>query len=133
MLTPRVGKISVRERDTMILLPCTLHETPTLIETFKSHNHMNLIKAGDIGQSFIVHSLQLAGEETLEEALENNLGLLTAMEQSGDLPQEMQCGLTPPMTAGCVLASKVLLECKRRYLSILCPASNSIHADGCTE
>jgi hypothetical protein len=109
MITPRVGKISIVEGEKVMLLPCTLHEVPTLIETFKSHNHINLIKAGDVGQAFIVHSLQIGQEQSAEEALNYNLQILMNMEQNGELPQEMECGLTPPMAAGCALSLALTL------------------------
>lgn len=115
MVTPRVGRVSVKDGDSLMLYPCTLHEMPTLIETFKSHNHINLIKAGDIGQAFIVHPMHMSGEESPEEALAMNLQTLTAMEQSGDLPQEMECGLTPPMAAGCVQST---LETPRHTIAL---------------
>ena len=121
MRTPRVGTVSVREGETYILFPVTLHEMPTLIETFKSHNHINLIKAGDIGQAFIVHDLLTDDDnptpELLSRTLEANLEQLMRMEAEGELPDEAQCGLTPPMVAGCAsmpqgVASVTLALCR---------------------
>ena len=110
MLTPRVGRISVSEAESCLQLPCTLHEMPTLVETFKSHNHINLIKAGDIGQGFIVHALLPDGDQTPEEALESNLAILADMEKAGTLPREIECGLTPPMVAGYVYSPLSLIH-----------------------
>jgi TATA-binding protein-associated factor Taf7 len=105
METPRVGAFHVFHSGYSKVYPITLHELPTLVETFKSHNHINLIKSADIGQAFMLHPLvpDFPGQDP-NETLRNNLEILKGMDASGALPREISCGVTPPMASGCVSA-----------------------------
>jgi TATA-binding protein-associated factor Taf7 len=98
MRTEHIGALTIRlPGEDARIFAVSLHETPTLIETFKSHNHVNLVKSADIGQILMVHSA-LDGDP---EMLETSVNALIEMEKSDTLPCEVPRGLTPPMSAGC--------------------------------
>lgn len=75
----------------------TLHDVPTQIETYKSHNQVHLVKNGDIGQALVVHELHHVQDPAEQEKLEGILAVLMGMEQHNELPATVQSGLTPPM------------------------------------
>jgi TATA-binding protein-associated factor Taf7 len=104
MRTQRVGKLKVNLQGVEESYAVTVHEMPTLVETYKSHNHVNLVKSSDIGQAVLVHNSSNPGSA---EEVKNAIHLLMEMEQSGDLPQHIDIGLTPPMTSGCAPSSHV--------------------------
>ena len=97
MRTERIGALTVQlPDDDERMFAVSLHESPTQIETFKSHNHVNLVKSADIGQVLIVHNSE--GDPV---QLEVALSALIDMETAGQLPRESIRGLTPPMATGC--------------------------------
>lgn len=75
----------------------TLHDVPTQIETYKSHNQVHLVKNGDIGQALVVHELHHVQDPAEQVKLEGILAVLMGMEQNNELPATVQSGLTPPM------------------------------------
>lgn len=79
----------------------SLHDVPTQIETYKSHNHVHMIKNGDIGQALMLHSLVYVDGQTQQQVLQSAMNTLVHMETSGALPSEISCGLTPPMVQPC--------------------------------
>jgi hypothetical protein len=94
MRTERVGVLHVKHKELEDAYAVTLHEMPTLLETYKSHNHINLVKSADIGQMLLLH------DQESKVSIEECIDMLTMMERDGALPKEFLRGLTPPMIAG---------------------------------
>jgi TATA-binding protein-associated factor Taf7 len=97
MHTQRVGHLKINVRGVEEGYAVTVHEMPTLVETFKSHNHVNLVKSADIGQAVLLHN---SSNPTSSEDLDTALSALMQMEQNGELPQYIGMGVTPPMASG---------------------------------
>lgn len=97
----RVGSLQVDHSGVQAVAAVTLHDVPTQIETYKSHNHVHMIKNGDIGQALVLHALAHLSEEGQQEYFEQMLCSLTDMEKNGELPEMIQSGLTPPMIKPC--------------------------------
>eukprot|EP00892_Ulva_mutabilis_P001500 jgi/Ulvmu1/11350/UM075_0010.1 len=97
MHTARVGTLFINHEGNSGAFVVTLHDVPTQIETYKSHNHVHMIKNGDIGQALMLHSIGYGDGQNQEQALSTAMGTLIQMESAGALPSEISCGLTPPM------------------------------------
>jgi hypothetical protein len=104
MYSQRVGELQFNLQGVEESYAVTVHEMPTLVETYKSHNHVNLVKSSDIGQAVLVHNSPNPGSN---EEVTTAINLLKEMELSGDLPQHIDIGLTPPMTSGCAPSAHV--------------------------
>lgn len=95
----RVGSLSIQRDGMARVYPATLHMLPTILETYKSHNHVNLVKAADIGQVIFVHAVPEGrdADEMLQQFAE--------LEEAGELPVESDDGVTLPMlNARCALS-----------------------------
>lgn len=88
---------------TVVAYVVSLHDVPTQIETYKSHNHVHMIKNGDIGQALMLHSLVYNDSQSQEHVLQSSMATLIQMESIGSLPEAISCGLTPPMIEPYVL------------------------------
>lgn len=103
--TARVGSLQVDHEGVKAAAAVTLHDVPTQIETYKSHNHVHMIKNGDIGQALVLHSLIQLIDESHQAHLEATLAHLVGMEQRNELPPTIESGLTPPMIRPYALTS----------------------------
>jgi TAFII55 protein conserved region len=102
MESERVGTLTVPHPDPgadppVQAFPVSVHAMPTLIETFKSHNDFNLMKSADVGQCLMAHA---NGDGDVAQCADM-VATLRGMEDAGQLPAELQRGLTPPMLTPC--------------------------------
>lgn len=98
MRSNRVGVLHLQHGDELRCYCVTVHASETLVETYKSHNHVNLVKSADIGQVLLVHQLEMdVGSDVLETGVKS----LMDLELNGQLPPTLPRGITPPMDQGC--------------------------------
>lgn len=89
--TARVGRLKLQvPEEEQKAYAVTLHALPTVVETFKSHNHINLVKSADVGQVILLHYDENFTTETMVQSLID-------VEASGNLPMEHADGITVPM------------------------------------